>query len=263
MVVIYLLLILILIYIYIYFIETFLVDDNFDIPIYDNNDINMNGYNIGDLLNMPSFWVGWNRNPHHNQDKYDAFLNVSKNYPNTIVYYYFKLRNDNTEPIPNMEKIEEAIKLYIINNDVSNIINKVNDDNTLCVHLRSGDKGIVDDDYINKINDLSNKYNKIIILCGIHSDQNFESNEISKKNLIKSLQKINNNKIEIHIDKADNHLVMMNKCKNLLIHRGGFSILGSIIFNGNNLYYTNIFEPHTNNEIINHIKNKNINYIMI
>lgn len=248
---------------YFLFVIENLVDDNFNIPIYDNNDINTNGYNIGDLLNMPSFWAGWNRIPHHDQDKYNAYLSVANNYPNTIVYYYSKLRIDETEPIPNMQKLEDAVKLYIKNNDLSNIINIVNDDNTLCVHLRSGDKGIVEDYYIDKINNLADKYNKIIILSGIHSDQNFESNEQSKKNLIKSLQKINNNKIEVHIDKPDNHLVMMNKSKNLLIHKGGFSILGSIIFNGNNLYYTHLFEAHNNNEIVDYIKNKKINYILI
>lgn len=248
---------------YISLIKENLVDDNFNIPIYDNNDTNTNGYNIGDLLNMPSFWAYWNRNPHNNQSAYDAYLNVVKHYPNTIVYYYSQLRTDESEPIPNMSKIENAIELYIQNNDLSNIINIVNHDETLCVHLRSGDKGIVEDHYIDKINNLADKYNKIIILSGIHSDQNFESIEQSKKNLIKSLQKINNNKIEVHIDKPDNHLVMMYKSRNLLIHKGGFSILGSIIFNGNNLYYTNLLESRDNNEIVNYINNKKINYIMI
>lgn len=261
------LIILFLILLYLFYISLLikenLVNDNFVIPIYDNNNVTTNGYNIGDLLNMPSFWAGWNRNPHNNQAGYDIFLNVAKNYPNTIVYYYSQLRDDESEPIPNMAKIEEAVDLYIKNNDLSNIINIVNNDETLCVHLRSGDKGIVEDHYIDKINILADKYNKIIILSGIHSDQNYQSIEQSKKNLIQSLQKINNTKIKIHIDKPDNHLVMMHKSKNLLVHKGGFSILGSIIFNGNNLYYTELFEPRDNNEIVNHINNKKINYILI
>ena len=139
----------------------------------------------------------------------------------------------------------------------------MNDNKTLCIHLRSGDKGIVEDLYIEKINTLSDKYNKIIILTGIHSDQRFEKIDKSKSNLIKSLQKIDNKKIEVCIDNPDNHLVMMRYCKNLLIHKGGFSILGSLIFNGNNLYYTSLFEPHNNVEIVDYVKSKNINYVMI
>ena len=155
------------------------------------------------------------------------------------------------------------VDLFIKNNNVSILINKVNNNNILCVHLRSGDKGIVEDEYINKINILANKYKKIIILSGIHSDETDSTIENSKLNLIRSLKKIKNNKVEIHMDTPDNHLVMMRNAKNLLIHKGGFSILGSLIFNGNNLYYTRLFEPRNNNEIIDHINNKKINYIEI
>jgi hypothetical protein len=33
---------------------------------------------------------------------------------------------------------------------------------------------------------------------------------------------------------------MMRKCKNLLIHKGGYSMLGGLLFTGNNLYITSL-----------------------
>ena len=261
--------ILILICLYLNYIvfmfREYLVDDNFNIPIYDNSkNINSNVYNIGDILNIPSFWAGWEKNPHNNDGGYKLYLDSAKQFPNSILYYYSKLRTNNTEPIPNINKLEKAVDLYINNNNLNDLINKVNNINVLCIHLRSGDKGIVENEYIEKINILVNKYNKIIILCGIHTDQRFENYDTSKFNLIKSLQKINKNKnIEIYLDIPDNHLVMMRNAKNLLIHKGGFSTFGSVIFNGDNLYYTELFEAQHNDEIIEHIKNKNINFIKI
>ena len=244
-----------------------LVDDKFEIPIYytsENNNLNL--YNIGDLLNMPSFWVEeWKRNPHKDEKLYKQYLYSASEFKNSILYYYSTLRTDENEPIPNIQKIEDATELYIKNNNCNDLINKVNDINVLCIHLRSGDKGIVENEYIDKINILVSKYNKIIILCGIHTDQTFETIDNSKLNLIKSLQKINvkNNNIEVHLDTPDNHLVMMRYCKNLLIHKGGFTALGIILFNGNNLYYTFLHYGCNSNELIEHVKNKKINYIEI
>ena len=40
----------------------------------------------------------------------------------------------------------------------------------------------------------------------------------------------------------------MRKCKNLLLHKGGFSMLGGLLFTGNNLFITKFFNPlHVNN----------------
>ena len=76
---------------------------------------------------------------------------------------------DESEPIPNINRIRESVDLYIENNynNLDHLIKKVKDTNSLCVHLRSGDKGIVEDSFIESINTLSNKY-----------DNNFISNTI-------------------------------------------------------------------------------------
>jgi len=65
------------------------------------------------------------------------------------------------------------------------------------------------------------------------------------------------NKFIIDTNEPDFHLSIMRTCKNLLIHKGGYSLLGGLLFNGNNLYITNIFNPLEthNEEYFTYIKN--------
>ena len=73
----------------------------------------------------------------------------------------------------------------------------------------------------------------IYILCGIHKGGRGDINE-SKQNLLNSINKIienNHDKFKVLINEPDIHLSIFRKCKNLLLHRGGFSGLGYILFN--------------------------------
>ena len=76
-----------------------------------------------------------------------------------------------------------------------------------------------------------------------------------------SLKKLNNKciKYSINYDTPDNHLYIMRTCRNLLVHKGGFSVIGALIFNGDNLYITGFFNPlnvtdNHNNNFFSHIK---------
>uniref|UniRef100_A0A6C0D3P5 Uncharacterized protein n=1 Tax=viral metagenome TaxID=1070528 RepID=A0A6C0D3P5_9ZZZZ len=146
--------------------------------------------------------------------------------------------------------------MYIEKNKTNEIIHDLlisNQCNTLYVHLRSGDKGVVDEYYINTIANLSVKYEKIIILCGVH--QNGERNHIfpsvsesiaNMKLSLSRLYSINSN-IVIDLSEPDIHLSIMRKCKNLLLHKGGYSLLGGLIFDGDNLFITNAFSAIESN----------------
>ena len=135
------------------------------------------------------------------------------------------------------------------------------DSETLYIHLRSGDRGIVESLYLKKIKYLSEKYKKIIILVGIHRDEQLTKLDKSKKNLKMSLNKIKDMGIEFTVDynSPDHHLCLMRNCKNLLVHKGGFSILGSLLFQGDNLYLTSLYNPlKKNNKIIKYLNNYQI-----
>ena len=228
--------------------------ENIEFKIFDES---KETYNIGDLLNMPYFWANANNNPHLNANTYNLFKKTALQYKNNILGIYNNYRIDENEPIPNVEKIRLSVDNYIENNQTNNILNNLilscNDDNTLVVHLRSGDFGIVEDFYIDSIVNLSAKYEKIIILCGIHQIKERHPTHLSvtesinnmKISLSKLYLKVPN--ITIDLNEPDIHLCAMRRCKNLLLHKGGFSILGGLLFNGNNLFITTLFTPLSSN----------------
>lgn len=228
--------------------------ENLEFKIFDEF---KESYRIGDLLNMPYFWANSGNNPHADVNIYNQFKKTALQYKNNILGIYNNYRIDENEPIPNVEKIRLSVDNYIENNKTNNILNNLilscNDDNTLVVHLRSGDCGIVEDYYIDSIINLSAKYEKIIILCGIH--QNGEISKYypnvteSKNNMKISLSNLylKHPNIIIDLNEPDIHLSAMRRCKNLLLHKAGYSALGGLLFNGNILYITNLFAPIQSN----------------
>jgi hypothetical protein len=51
-----------------------------------------------------------------------------------------------------------------------------------------------------------------------------------------------NENIYLHMDSPDNHLAIMRKASNLLLHKGGFSMLGYIVATGN-VFITEFLDP--------------------
>jgi uncharacterized protein YlzI (FlbEa/FlbD family) len=238
----------IIIFLIILLLKVFLYDfrELFEIKIYDQNKPT---YNIGDIFNMPSyFYPGWDflndvslvkfRQPY----TLDNYMNA---YPNSVVYNYYSSRPVD-ETIPNVERIKSSVDKYINENSnkFSELIEQVSNNTTLTVHIRSGDKGLVEDSYIEIIKKLSEKYETIFILSGIHADL-VDINEC-KENLNKSLEKLNVQNLIFNFDEQDIHLSLMRMSSNLLLHKGGFSIIGGLLFQKNNLYISPMFEPKDN-----------------
>lgn len=267
--------ILLLLILLIIFVHYF-TQETFDLKIFSENKPT---YNIGDILNIPSYyspkWDGWDvvydvsllhfRKPHHLED----YMNT---YPNSIVYNYFISRPPD-EKIPNPERIITSVDKYINENGnkFEDLIEKVSNNNTLTVHLRSGDKRIVEDLYIEIIKKLSENYEYIIILSGIHQD--LMPIEECKEHMINSLNKLNiidPSKIIYNFDEPDVHLSLMRMSSNLLLHKGGFSLIGGLLFQKNNLYISILLESIHNPDYINLLKGNviyaeyaktNINYV--
>lgn len=225
-------------------------------------------YNIGDILNIQALTGLWPLNTHDNFEYYKKCTNY---YKNTIINNYDNLRIDKSEPIPNIDKIQKSVDKYILDNtelSLNRILSKVNNNDTLCIHLRAGDKP-VEPEFIDIINNISKDYLNVIILTGIHSGRSDFSNiNDYKQHIADNINKINNKNIEVNIDGPDNHLCIFRKCKNLLVHQGGFSILGTILFTGNNLYITKNFNIdgllNAENQIWkNYIENTTHKYKMI
>jgi hypothetical protein len=231
-------------------------NNSLDVPIYDKPDAL---YNLGDILNMPHYWK-----ENFPLIKYSRFKDVvTNNYKGSIGDIYYSTRPDD-EDIPNENRICQSVDEYINRNGnkFKDLIDKVSNPENLTVHIRSGDKGVIEDLIVDSIKGISANYKQLIILSGVHSDLNHtDSLDDSKNKLSQSLNKIkngmDNNKIIFDFSEADIHLSLMRKSSNLYIHKGGFSILGSIVFQGNNLYVSPHFDPRlTDSNYMIELKNK-------
>ena len=225
-----------------------IIMDELNFTIFDDN---TESYSIGHLLNMPTFFANWNRTPHNTTYHYDLYKQTAAAYPDNILGIYDSFRTDPDEPLPNVEKIKLSVDTYIENNvaneNFNNILSSCEDDKTLYVHLRSGNKGVVEEQYINTIVGLASQYEKVVILCGVHKVTDHILDKLpnitqaihnTKISLNKLYSKINN--IRIDLNDPDVHLSMMRKCKNLLIHKGGYSMMGGLLFTGNHLYISSL-----------------------
>jgi len=192
---------------------------------------------------MPFFDDNWKQTPHNSKNQFNNMITKSIILPDSILGLYCKDRLAD-EKIPNLDRLINSVKKYIeLNfNNLQEMINLVEDKNTLCIHIRSGDRGNVTQNFINTIKKNINNYDKIILFGGIHSDTRFGT-EIQNKtyfmNSINSILGISNN-IFISIAHPDEHISIMSKASNLLLHKGTFSTILSLI-NKNNLFITDEF----------------------
>jgi hypothetical protein len=213
-----------------------------DIIIYDKktkSDTRNAGYNLGDLLNIPALSGGWSYTTHMGKNRMNL---LGKVYNDSILSYYCENRQD-TDLVPDIDLINKSVLNFIANNEETykSILELVKDNSICCVHVRCGDQ-CTELEYINKIVKLSKKFKTIILLSGVHLDEFFKKNRDKIDNIFNTLNSIlnKNNNIYVYLNSADVHLSIMKNASNLLLHKGGFSTLGSIVSTGK-LFVTNKF----------------------
>lgn len=206
------------------------------------------GYNIGDLLNMPSLGGYWKRNPHNTVEDLHRMHYIANLYKDSILSYYCEHR-PHDELIPCNDRIIKAVEKFIksfSDEHLQRIFDCVSNDDVLCVHVRCGDKEI-EKDYIDCIKKLSQKYKQVYILSGLHIDERFASNHLKKErflNIMNHLLRVSN--ISLIVASPDVHISIMRKATNLLIHKGGFSAIGMLV-NKNNIFITKYFDLFNSN----------------
>jgi len=235
-----------------------------DINVYDlSSNFGHSGYNLGDLLNMPYIFESWGQNYYH-ADKhiYTNAINTAKNNPETILNIYYTSRPE-TENIPNVCRILDSTDIFLQKSKLlSNVIVNeyiLSDDSIVCL-LRVGsssDFGDIDSTYCDIISFMSRSYKNVIILSGvgrhIYTDENADYIKESKKNLVKCVNKLcslSNNIYYINNITPDEQLCIMKLAKNLLVHRGGFNLLGVLLCSGN-IYATPDFLKYYTNRLKN------------
>ena len=205
------------------------------------------GYNIGDLLNMPFLGGWWKASPHNGEEELERMNLIGNLYEGSILNHYVKNRPPN-EIVPNIPRILQSVDKYEEQNKHSflTIYNKVQEKNVLCVHLRSGDKE-VQPLFIQLISQMSRLYDKTILISGIHLDEYFKDNQTKIKYFIQTVNRImdESKNISVFLAEPDIHIVLMKVARNMLLHMGGFSVIGSIVNTGN-LFMT----PYMSNTVM-------------
>lgn len=231
-----------------------------DIELYVDDSINKYGYNLGDFLNAPYYMGLWNQSPHHSQELLERLNKMGQNYPKTILGLYCDKRPNN-EKVPSLPRLKYATGLFLQNNmdNIKEIYDMVTDPFTLCVHVRTGDTGLVSDFFIDVIYQLSLKYKRVILFTGIHADQSWKKLDISKNNCVTSINTIlsKNTNIFVYMDNPDIHLSLFSVAKNLLLHKTGFSILASFVATGN-VFVTDEFTASTQQLWLREINTKKV-----
>jgi hypothetical protein len=219
------------------------------IPVYHDPGIGTRGqgYNLGDVLNMPSLWAGWT--PFQSLADLSA---VASQLPQSIAGRYYNCRADGLGAVaddpcmPHRPRLLRAVDECIAENPaIAPMLQTLQDDSVLCVHLRSGDYGPVDDAFLNALARLSKQFTKIVVLSGVHcnGDEQFIAQNITR--LRDSLARIRAlvPRAAFDFNHPDIHVCYMARARNLLVHMGGFSIIGSLVFAGKQLYITPVFQP--------------------
>ena len=210
------------------------------------------GYNLGDLLEMPSLYLSkktlnfWKKKFHEENEKMTTneirkfMINV---YPNSILSYYFSSSIPENESLPNKNRLLNAIKTYeniITDTIIHDCIKFIQNKNVLCVHLRCGDTSLENEsekDYdtrqTNYVAEIAKNFKDVIIFTGIipgySSTLGYENvRTAAYKHLKSMLEKIPNSRVFLH-GSIDDHLSILQYSENILLHRGGISQILSII----------------------------------
>jgi hypothetical protein len=202
------------------------------------------GYAIGDMLNMPALGGYW---PFHNPELVQRLYLVAPYYPNSIAQYYIENRPHN-EPVPYLPRVQGAVRRYIESNpslERDAMIAKVDRDDVLCVHVRTGDRD-TEPEFLRYVIECTQRYKQVYLFSGLHLDQYVKTNDIKKQNFLKAINPL------LHIPNVtlvmadpDVHIALMSNARHFLAHKGGFSAIGAIVCKGT-VYISQLMETVNN-----------------
>lgn len=200
------------------------------------------GYNIGDLLNIPSLGGFWAATPHNSMEDLERLYYIGEAYKKSVLAHYIAHR-PSTEIIPFLPRVVGAVKCYINEapDNVHEWIGRVAQDDVLCIHIRCGDK-TVEDEFMRTALAIAKQFRQVYIFSGLHLDQYFASNQKKIHNFLQSMNSfLCMPNIHFVDAEPDVHLSLMMHAKHLLVHKGGFSALGMIVAN-HNIYVTHMMD---------------------
>jgi hypothetical protein len=216
----------------------------------DANTAGVTGYNLGDMLNMPSFYGGWSREMP--STILDMALTKVASRPHSILGRYFSVDMSSCRH-PYMPQLRSAIGVFEKTTHVDPAMSLVRLRHTLVVHLRSGDSGGVEKTFLDGLRKVASRKNikLVLFLCGVHTDTRYATNEQAMRKLHIDLGIIarcfaRSTDLRFHVSMStDDDLTLMSHATNLFVHKGGFSALGALVCEGT-VFFTELMRKHVN-----------------
>lgn len=218
------------------------------------------GYNLGDLLELPTLYLKpitvryWKKKFYINEQKMtmdETRKLIISTYPNSILANYFSEKIPKNESLPNKKRLENALNVYekkTLDSKYIELCEFIKRDDVLCVHLRCGDTSIdsnYDDTFTEFVTTLSKKFKFTIIFTGIipghYNKPECNGLESIRESALKHLHLITKNIENCYIlcnGIIDDHLSVFRHSKNIAVHRGGISQILSMICRHN--IYANV-----------------------
>jgi len=206
-------------------------------------------YRLGDKLQMPRVCCS----QHHTNpvwagpDVAKRAAAYAEDFPGTILHRYYQY-DDAEELPPSVTRLERAVNDYLDANRIEELTKEVNRDDTLVIHIRTGDYGNLRSDVIQHMGSVAQGFRKHIVCLGMHNtftyyhgrseNETFLNFHDACKDILRQL----GNTCKILLGGADQHCSIMCKARNLYVHKGGFSCLVSLLCRGN-IYCSPKFAP--------------------
>lgn len=214
------------------------------------------GYNVGDLLNMPSFVAAyratWPLNGRRELVEIATAIHLS--HPKSIIGRYFQNYTCCQERLPLISRLKKVVASYGEGVDVSlqgYLRSTIESQGTLLIHVRSCDKSVPHNNFLNYAASLSQSFQSIVLMGQCHNDTRYANHLDALENLRRSfqtlVQRIGREKVTLFPRaNADDHLFAMSRASHLLVHRGGFSAVGALVCRGR-VYYCLDMQPFVEN----------------
>ena len=199
------------------------------------------GYNIGDLLNMPYMVDSWPKC--HRAIK--TMNNVGAIMPCSIVGKYCSQRApaDDVPDASLLRGIVVALSETLLSKEIRDLVSSPS---TLVVHMRAGDlwQYVSRDDFINSICAKGVEFENVLLCTGVHADAQHRPVDDSRRETLRLVKTVLDRlpNALAFCGSADDTLALASCASNILVHRGGFSCLMSLVSSSaSNVLYTKSF----------------------
>lgn len=225
------------------------------------------GYNLGNALNVPRFLTNshWPANGGSSVSlKYRRDLAIAL--PGSLLADYARAEVSRVEPcssffeneyprcpegIPAKTILNAALREYARRRKPHPFESDYDRDDTLLVHLRSGDRGVVDWDYVNSVASLAKqlKMTKVRLFAGVHRDIHYGSPDNNRNALDASLRRFFTALGKIgsyHVSTSpDDDVFHFSRASNLVVHRGTFAMLLALVAPGRVYFHRKLYSRLT------------------